>query len=169
MAATSVVGVGSTFSLFLPVTSDAVASPADAADPAGGGRGEIVMVVEDKPEVRQVATRALDAGGFAVVEAGDGVEALALITDGHADVQLVLTDLALPNKDGLALARDLGGIRPDLPVLFMTGYTSDESARRTALLRGHPLIEKPFTADLLVRRVRAALDASVAAAARSRD
>ena len=54
-------------------------------------------------------------------------------------------------------------------MLFMTGYTSDESARRTALLRGHPLIEKPFTADLLVRRVRAALDASVAAAARSRD
>ena len=169
VAATSVVGVGSTFSLFLPVTADAVAAPADAAHPSGGGRGEIVMVVEDKPEVRQVATRALEAGGFAVVEAGDGVEALALMTDGYANVQLVLTDLALPNKDGLALARDLGQMRPDLPVLFMTGYTSDESARRTALLRGHPLIEKPFTADLLVRRVRAALDASVAAAARSRD
>ena len=169
VAATSVVGVGSTFSLFLPVTADAVTAPADAAHPSGGGRGEIVMVVEDKPEVRQVATRALEAGGFAVVEAGDGVEALALMTDGHANVQLVLTDLALPNKDGLALARDLGRLRPDLPVLFMTGYTSDESARRTALLRGHPLIEKPFTADLLVRRVRAALDASVAAAARSRD
>jgi hypothetical protein len=118
------------------------------------------MIVEDKAEVRRMAARSLQEGGFAVVEAGDGVEALALLADGHSNVDLVLTDLALPNMDGLVLARELRQARPNVPVLFMTGYTSDESVRRTAALRGHPLIEKPFTADLLVTRVREALDAA---------
>ena len=159
VAAASTVGVGSTFTIYLPVSAETAAVPTLSPAANSGGRGERVMVVEDKPEVRQMATRALEAGGFTVVEAADGVEALALLADGHPGVQLVLTDLALPNMDGLVLARDLGQLRPDLPVLFMTGYTSDESARRTVSLRGHPLIEKPFTADLLVRRVREALDA----------
>ncbi len=160
IAATSVVGRGSTFSLYLPVSQETIPAALEIAVPAGGGRGELVMVVEDKTEVRQMTVRALQAGGFAVVEAADGLDALALLANGHRGVHLVLTDLVLPNKDGLALARELEQLRPDLPVLFMAGDTSDESARRAATRRGLPLIEKPFTADLLVRRVRDALDAS---------
>jgi PAS domain S-box-containing protein len=160
VAADSAVGAGSTFTIYLPVSTEASAQALPPGPIAGGGRGETVMIVEDKPEVRRMAVRALQEGGFAVVEAGDGVEALALLGDGHSGVDLVLTDLALPNMDGLALARELRQARPKVPVLFMTGYTSDESVRRTAALRGHPLIEKPFTADLLVSRVREALDAA---------
>jgi two-component system, cell cycle sensor histidine kinase and response regulator CckA len=114
IAATSTLGRGSTFVVYLPVTAETAFAAADLPARFGRGRGEIVMVVEDKPEVRQMATRAL---------------------------------------------RELRRLRPSIPVLFMTGYTSDESVRRTATLRGHPLIEKPFTADLLVSRVREALDA----------
>jgi two-component system cell cycle sensor histidine kinase/response regulator CckA len=159
VTARSTPGEGSTFAIYLPVTTATALAAGDLPAGGGGGRGEIVMIVEDKPEVRQMATRALREGGFAVMEAGDGVEALALLADGHPAVNLVLTDLALPNMDGLVLARELSRLRPGIPVLFMTGYTSDESVRRTATLRGHPLIEKPFTADLLVSRVREALDA----------
>jgi CheY-like chemotaxis protein len=159
VAARSTLGLGSTFVIYLPVTTETGVPAAGIPAGIGRGRGEIVMVVEDKPEVRQMATRALREGGFAVVEAGDGVEALDLLADGHPDVSLVVTDLALPNMDGLVLARELRRLRPSIPVLIMTGYTSDESVRRTATLRGHPLIEKPFTADMLVSRVREALDA----------
>jgi two-component system, cell cycle sensor histidine kinase and response regulator CckA len=159
IAAKSTLGRGSTFAIYLPVTAETAPAAADLPAGVGRGRGEIVLVVEDKPEVRRMATRALREGGFAVVEAGDGVQALDLLADGHADVSLVVTDLALPNMDGLVLAGELRRLRPSMPVLFMTGYTSDESVRRTATLRGHPLIEKPFTADLLVSRVREALDA----------
>jgi len=159
IAARSTPGEGSTFTIYLPLTTETALAAAELSVGVDGGRGEIVMVVEDQPEVRQVATRTLREHGFAVVEAGDGIQALALLADGHPDVHLVLTDLALPNMDGLVLAQELRRLRPAVPVLFMTGYTSDESVRRTATLRGHPLIEKPFTADLLVRRVREALDA----------
>jgi len=105
-----------------------------------------------------MAVRVLRDAGFGTVEAGDGVEALALLADGHRPVQLALIDLALPNMDGLRFARELERTRPGIPVLFMTGYTSDEAARGSATLEGNALIEKPFTADLLVRRVRQALD-----------
>jgi two-component system, cell cycle sensor histidine kinase and response regulator CckA len=159
IAARSTLGRGSTFVIYLPVTAETAVRAPDLPAGIGRGRGEIVMIVEDKPEVRQMATRALREGGFAVIEAGDGVQALDLLADGHPDVNIVVTDLALPNMDGLVLAGELRRLRPSIPVLFMTGYTSDESVRRTATLRGHPLIEKPFTADLLVGRVREALDA----------
>lgn len=119
-----------------------------------------VLIVDDEKNIRATLARGLRLEGYRTEEAGDGVEALALLGDGHSGVDLVLTDLALPNMDGLALARELRQARPKVPVLFMTGYTSDESVRRTAALRGHPLIEKPFTADLLVSRVREALDAA---------
>jgi two-component system, cell cycle sensor histidine kinase and response regulator CckA len=71
----------------------------------------------------------------------------------------VITDLALPRLDGLGLARELATVMPGVPILFMTGHTSSDSMRRSTLVRGHPLLEKPFTADELGRRVRSALDA----------
>jgi two-component system, cell cycle sensor histidine kinase and response regulator CckA len=101
----------------------------------------------------------LREAGFATLEAADGLEALALL-DGKPSVPaLALIDVALPNMDGPTLARELERARPGMPVLFMTGYTSDEAMRDSAVGQGHPLIEKPFTADALVRRVRQSLDA----------
>jgi PAS domain S-box-containing protein len=158
VSATSEPGQGSLFSIYLPVTLERAAPAAENLLSLGGGRGETVLVVEDQPEVRQMAVRVLREAGFATIEAADGVEALGLLDGNHRAVQLALVDLALPNMDGLSFAQALQGIRPAMPVLFMTGYTSDESARRSATLQGHALIEKPFTADSLVRRVRQALD-----------
>jgi CheY-like chemotaxis protein len=150
-------GKGSTFSIFLPATPEPVRSvPIEAPDyPAGE---ESILVVEDQPEVLQMVTRTLHAVGYQVIEARDGVEAMARARDHASGLALVLTDLALPQLDGLALARELVDLLPGVPVLFMTGYANAEQVDRSALLRAHPLIEKPFTSDLLVRRIREALD-----------
>ena len=159
IAVRSVVGRGTTFVVYLPVTSEAPSSASNPRASRAMGGSETVLVVEDQPEVRQMAVRALQSEGYVVIEASDGQQALELAGDGTAPIALVITDLALPRLDGLGLARELATVMPGVPVLFMTGHTSSDSMRRSALVRGHPLLEKPFTADELGRRVRSALDA----------
>jgi two-component system, cell cycle sensor histidine kinase and response regulator CckA len=158
VAARSAPGQGTTFLSYLPVTGETTADPADLPKATRSGGRETVLVVEDQPEVRQMAVRALKAEGYEVVEAKDGRDALDILAADRPPVALVVTDLALPRIDGLTLARELATVLPDVPVLMMTGYTSSELMRRSAMARGHPLLEKPFTADELARRVRGALD-----------
>ena len=158
VAARSAPGQGTTFVSYLPVTGEAAAETAEPPKATRSSGREIVLVVEDQPEVRHMAVRALKAEGYEVVEAKDGRDALDILTADRPPVALVVTDLALPRLDGLALARELATVLPDVPVLMMTGYTSSELMRRSAMARGHPLLEKPFTADELARRVRGALD-----------
>ena len=167
IAVSSTPGQGTVFTIYLPVTAElAPQAPATEGRPPRAS-GETVLVVEDTPEVRQMTARQLRDAGYEVREAGDGVEALSMLAADGAPVHLVLTDLALPRMDGVTLARELATIRPGLPVLLMTGYTSSESARTAALQRGHALIEKPFTAEALARQVREALDAASSAPARA--
>src|SRR5262249_9675105 len=147
VAARSAPGEGTTFVAYLPVTGEAAADGAAPPKTTRSASGETVLVVEDQPEVRQMAVRALKAEGYDVVEAKDGRDALDLLTADRPPIALVVTDLALPRLDGLALARELATVLPDIPVLMMTGYTSSELMRRSAMAHGHPLLEKPFTAD----------------------
>ena len=160
VAARSAPGQGTTFVAYLPVTSEIVPETTERSMTRSSGGGETVLVVEDQPEVRRMAVRALKAEGYQVIEASDGQDALDILAAGGPPVALVVTDLALPRLDGLALARELATVLPAVPVLMMTGYTSSESMKQSALARGHPLLEKPFTADELARRVRVALDGS---------
>jgi two-component system, cell cycle sensor histidine kinase and response regulator CckA len=159
VAARSVVGQGTTFVVYLPVTGEVDSPAAKAPAPRASGGNETLLLVEDQPEVLQMAVRALRAEGYMVIEATDGQEALELLRNSGLPVALVITDLALPRLDGMGLARELTVLLPGVPVLFMTGYTSSEMMRRSALVRGHPLLEKPFTSNELARRVRVALDA----------
>ncbi len=154
VAAHSRPGQGTTFVAFLPLTSEPIEDTTDPTTTTMPAGRETVLVVEDQPEVRQMAVRALQAEGYQVVEAVDGREALDILTGDGPRVALVVTDIALPRLDGLVLARELTSLLPGVPVLMMTGYTNSESMRRTALARGHPLLEKPFTAAELARRVR---------------
>lgn len=159
IAAHSAPGRGTTFLIYLPLTGEVVSDPVESSTRRVAAGSETVLVVEDQPDVRLMAVRALQSEGYVVIEASDGQQALDLLKNGGPPVALVITDLALPRLDGLGLAREVSTLLPRIPVLFMTGYTSSESMRRSALLRGHPLLEKPFTADELARRVRSALDA----------
>jgi PAS domain S-box-containing protein len=148
----SELGQGTTFKVYLPISAESVAH-APPPPHAPRASGERVLVVEDEPVVRQMAARALQEYGYTVIEAGDGLEALRLIEDGAHPIELLVTDVVMPGMDGPELARRAAGLRPGLPVLFMSGYTDDEIVRRGLLEAGQPFLQKPFTPEVLSEQV----------------
>ncbi len=116
---------------------------------------ETILLVEDEPMVRKLASLLLEGAGYTVLAAEDGEEALSLAQGSLADVDLLLTDVSLPGISGVDVAEDLRGRRADLRVLFMSGYSD-----QTIELQGREgdLLPKPFTPMSLAERVRAALD-----------
>jgi CheY-like chemotaxis protein len=119
---------------------------------------ETILVVEDEPEVRDVITEAVQSDGYAVLFALSGSEALTVSSRHRGPIHLLLTDLVMPGMSGRDLAALLKVTRPDMVVLFMSGYNDSEILRRDALDPGVALLRKPFTLDELARAVREALD-----------
>ena len=117
----------------------------------GGGSGH-VLVVEDDPLVRAVLVRELVTQGYHVAEAPDGQAALERIAESREPFDVVVTDLAMPRMDGRELAARVAAVRPELPVLFMSGHP-DESTRRALADAEHVYLQKPFTAEELLARV----------------
>jgi two-component system cell cycle sensor histidine kinase/response regulator CckA len=147
-------GHGSTFKLYFPsvepaATADETTIAMEDPAPIPGGT---ILVVEDDSLVRSMARRALVEAGFRVVEAANGREALALAAETPVDA--VLTDLAMPEIGGRELARRLQETRPELPVVFMSGYTDDDVMRRGLLEQGVPFLEKPLAPEALTRTMR---------------
>jgi CheY-like chemotaxis protein len=155
--------LGTTFKIYLPSLAATSPAPADpAAEQQVTSRGATVLVVEDDPLVRTIAKRSLRDAGFEVLDAADGNEALRTLAQ-HSQVDVVITDLAMPELGGRELARRLSQSRPDLPIIFMSGYTDDDLARRGLLQTGAPYLEKPFSPQALVRMVQDVLDSTEAA------
>jgi signal transduction histidine kinase len=153
------VGRGTTFRVYFPRV-DARAEPvAEGPDPTGPLTGtEHVLVVEDDAGVRRLAARALREQGYTVHDAATPAEALVMLEDRARTVDLLLTDAILPGMDGKALAQRARGLRPELRILFMSGYGAVALARRGVVDAGQLVLEKPFTAVVLARKVREALD-----------
>ena len=155
----SEVGQGTSFKIYLPRVVEAAAPeearPAPAAVPRGD---ETVLLVEDEPEVRDLAREILEASGYTVLQACDPQDAV-LIAERHAGpIRLLLTDVIMPRQSGRALAERLRPLRPELQVLFMSGYTNEAIVRHGVLEPGTLFIQKPFTPEALGRKVREALD-----------
>jgi signal transduction histidine kinase/CheY-like chemotaxis protein len=152
-------GKGTVFRVLLPehlaATEDA--APAAAA-PAGNARCETILIAEDEAGVRQLATRVLTRMGLTVLAASSGEEAIALSDSHNGRVDLLLTDLVMGGIDGRMTAERLRERRPDVRVLFMSGYS--EVAMNLGDFDGgrSTLLPKPFTPDILAARVREALD-----------
>jgi CheY-like chemotaxis protein len=132
--------------------------PRVASPPAALAAGEHILIVEDEPAVRYMTTRALKEHGYTVLEASDGPEALKLVEQANGALDLIITDVIIPGLDGAELARRAASVKPDLPILFMSGYTDDDIVRRGLLERDKPFLQKPFTPDALVRRVAELLE-----------
>ncbi len=151
-------GQGSTFSIRLPAREwpDPGDDPIHEDDSADAD--EAILVVEDEPSVRALATRILEGRGFRVHTATNGEEALAVLADPGRPVQLVLSDVVMPEMGGRALsvAMRTRGLR--IPVLFMSGYTADADPLICPSGRPAQLLGKPFTPAELARRVRAVID-----------
>ena len=151
---------GSTFTVYLPRARDAVTKPTTSGDHVTNerGGGETVLLVEDESSVRALARRVLVRGGFKVIEASSPSEALKLAGEHAAEIQLVLSDVVMPEMSGPTLAAQLDTLIPGVRVLFISGYTDDEVVSRGLGTAEMDFLQKPFSAQQLVERVREALD-----------
>ncbi len=156
----STLGKGSTFRIFLPRVQEKATSVEATASTAAPVRGrETILLVEDEDVVRELAREALQEGGYTVLEARHPGEAL-LVAERQGDgLDLLLTDVVMPHMSGPELAQRLRDQRPDLRVLFMSGYTDDATLRHGVLRSEVFFLQKPFTPEVLARRVRETLDA----------
>ncbi len=152
-------GEGTTFKVYLPRLESAADTLQAALPVAPEGGTETVLIVEDEEVVRDLAGRTLREFGYTVLEARQGVEALALVQQNGRKLDLVLTDLAMPEMGGRELASRLAALAPGLPILYMSGYTGDDIEARGLLPPGSPLQPKPFTPEMLAAKVRQLLDA----------
>jgi CheY-like chemotaxis protein len=156
-------GRGTTVRIHLP-EAEAVPMDEPARPAAATHGGETVLVVEDEPVVRRLACAALEDSGYEVVEAGDGAEALAILARSNGNIDLIVSDVVMPRMGGKELNDALRGLRPDLPLLFMSGYPGHEVADRGLLDPNASFIQKPFSPEELAERVRGMLDGKAAVA-----
>lgn len=150
-------GQGTTFRIFLPSVPGEESSPDDAANPPVTARGETILVVEDEPAVRMVTRRILESRGYQVIEAGGGEEALHLAEIHRGRIDLVLTDVVMPGLSGAAMAERLRQRHPDLPIIYMSGYTDDQVIRHGVRQDQTHFLQKPFEAHELAEKVREVL------------
>ncbi len=152
-------GRGTTFKIYLPRTDEAIetAEPVAAPRPAAGGV-ETVLLAEDDPAVREVTAAMLAQRGYRVLRAPDGQAALEMARAHPGPIPLLVTDIVMPGMTGPELADALRRERAGLRTLFISGYTDDAVVRQGVLEAGMPYLQKPFTLDDLIRRVRGLLD-----------
>ena len=155
----SEVGVGTTFKVYLPASGATPSTDLVVASPAAHGGTETILVVEDESAVREVARAMLQRRGYTVLAAADGDQAMRVANRHPARIDLLLTDVVLPRANGRRVAERLTAVRPELKVLYMSGYTEDAIVTQGVLEAGIALLEKPFSEAALAIRVREVLDA----------
>jgi PAS domain S-box-containing protein len=154
----SEVGKGASFKIYLPRLTGGDEKPARSAREAAQLRGsETVLVVEDQDEVRALAVSVLESYGYNVLDARDGNQALALAKLYGSTIHVLLTDVVLPGINGRQLAERMSAARPEMKVLYTSGYTQDVIAHRGVLDRDVAYLAKPYTAEDLAAKVRAVL------------
>jgi CheY-like chemotaxis protein len=153
----SKIGQGTTFKIYLPRIDEPETAPEpEAAMPSRGW--ETILLVEDESPLRAIAREILEEHGYRVIEAGGADEAIEVAGRSGETIHLLVTDVVMPRMNGRVLAESLLAGRPELRVLYMSGYTDDIIAHRGVLDSGTQLLEKPFTARALLTRVSTALE-----------
>lgn len=154
-------GRGSCFHIYLPLTEEvAEATPApENGVVAGKTRRKTILVVEDETDVRELACEFLTTAGYRVLTAENGWEALQTLERLGECIEVVLTDVVMPRMRGPELARRLKTIRPEVKIIYMTGYL-DRNDEESAVLAEAPILQKPFSRDTIVRHAALALNGS---------
>jgi PAS domain S-box-containing protein len=152
-------GAGTIFRVFFPRTAGfALAETSQGPEDQSLSGTETILLVEDESSVRNLVERVLKARGYVVLAAENGGDAIRLASDPAQGVDMVLTDIVMPEMNGRELVEALHAKRPALRVLYMSGYTDDEIVRRGLNDPGMSFIQKPFTADNLAMQIRKLLD-----------
>jgi CheY-like chemotaxis protein len=152
-------GQGSVFKVYLPEAPSGKTAdqpPSQPQLPAAGT--ETILVIEDEDMVRSLAGRGLRDHGYIVIEARNGAQALQYLKRHPGTVELVISDVVMPEIAGRELGQAIAQIDPSLPVLYMSGYTGDDVVQRGLLDAGAPFQQKPFTPVTLATKVRTMLD-----------
>ncbi|MCI4665822.1 MAG: response regulator [Neomegalonema sp.] len=174
-------GEGATFSIYLPRASDEAVRAAQEAEREAAERAQaatatapgdkVILLVEDEAAVRNIASKALSSRGYEVLEAADGAEATEILEDASIHIDLMLSDVVMPDIDGPSLLKNLGSRRPDMKTVFMTGYARDNFAETLedsfAEQRAFGVLHKPFSLDSLRQAVAEALGADQSDAKKS--
>jgi CheY-like chemotaxis protein len=157
----SALGKGTTFEIYLPHGQGAKVDEIEKAKPAAIPRGkETILVVEDEAAVRELACEFLKSAGYSVLEAKNGAEAVETIARNTTRIHLVLADMIMPKMGGAELAERLKKERPELKVLFMSGYS--EHGGESGQISPQAILTKPFSIAALIGRVREVLGGSPA-------
>lgn len=152
-------GKGTTFKIYLPRV-DSEAETLKKRDPDRleiRPGSETILLVEDDKNVRKVARRILSGQGYTILEAANGDEALRVIREYQGHVHLMITDVVMPGMSGKELAEQFTGLRPDMKVIFISGYTDNAIVHHGVLNTGIHFLQKPFTAKTLIGKVREVL------------
>ena len=153
-------GKGSAFTICLPQVAaggECAAVEAQKADAPGANGQETILIVEDQSQVRSLVRRVLQQWGYLTLEASSAYEGLTLLKDHTDPIELMITDVVMPGMTGVRLAEEVKRTRPEIKVLFMSGYTHSEIDHDGRLHDGVEFIQKPFTPDALAAKVRAVL------------
>jgi CheY-like chemotaxis protein len=151
-------GIGTTVRVLLPASrSRALPAETPRNERLPGGAGETVLVVEDEDAVRELTRRLLARNGYQVLLASGGLAALETARVHPGEIHLLLTDVVLPGMSGPQLAARLAPLRPEMRILYMTGYADDAIVHRGVLSAGQSLLVKPFTSLGLAHEVKKVL------------
>jgi PAS domain S-box-containing protein len=155
----SEIDLGTTFRIYLPATAAAAAEQRHSDDREKLiGKGETVLLVEDEEALRKIARRLMERSGYAVVETGDPLEAIRLATEKRHDIDLLLTDVVMPEMSGIELAERILRRDATTKVLFMSGYPESVIEEHGLLPEGMKLLQKPFDETVLLKELREVLE-----------
>ena len=154
-------GRGTTFKIYFPRSEETLPASLTARKAIQGGT-ETILLVEDEVALRELTRLLLEDAGYTVLESPGVEEAIATAKDLHLKIDLLLTDVVMPRIDGRELASQLVALRPNLKILYMSGYTDDVLVNRGSLTQAAILVQKPFTKNTLLQKVRETLDAQIA-------
>jgi two-component system cell cycle sensor histidine kinase/response regulator CckA len=157
-------GKGTTFKIYLPRVADAVETPVKISVPSESVAvepgTETILLVEDEANLRYLARQFLEKQGYRVIDAADGAVAMQIAVAHEGVIHLLLTDVIMPGMNGRELAQRISEIRPNVKVLYMSGYTENVIGRNGTLDAGVRLLQKPFTLRDLKSKVREVLDST---------
>ncbi len=145
---------GTTFKIFLPRVEAAPTRPAEKEIEAAHGKGELILVVEDEPVLRELFTRMIENLGYRVKIAANGIEALQMIEQEGLKPDLLITDVVMPKMGGKELVERVSRIQPGLKALYTSGHASGSFTDYDGIAHGAPFLQKPFSSDELAAKIQ---------------